>query len=335
MKNRLKRLELSSVDLVRAGANQKADICLFKSAQPPMEQDIPIDDRTFLTYTGALAKSILSIQEDDELNSGAKAEMVQKSFEQFQRAVAAFAPGEPEDDPEDDPIMEPELEEIQEIEKSAGDLDHIVEIEKFNPYHGTDGRFSAADGAGSFTYAPGKSEAHDKAIQSAKAKDFHKNISAAKASNDERDRWRVDVHDEKDYISDKLHVSKGGSTIAVESNGNIVSVCHHPGDTETRGRDLLKWAIENGGDRLDAFGENLFNFYTRNGFEPVSYTKFDERYAPEGWAKGVDAPEPVIFYKYTGAKGTMRYNEFLSSGKEFADYDTAYAARDNEIGGTK
>lgn len=38
------------------------------------------------------------------------------------------------------------------------------EVLKFNPYHGPDGRFSSAHGAHSFTYAPGKSKAHDLAI---------------------------------------------------------------------------------------------------------------------------------------------------------------------------
>lgn len=50
-------------------------------------------------------------------------------------------------------------------------FDRIVEIEKFNPYHGKDGRFSSADGAASFTYAPGKSNAHDLAIARANAKE--------------------------------------------------------------------------------------------------------------------------------------------------------------------
>jgi len=31
----LKNIKLTSVDLVRAGANQEADICLFKSLSPP------------------------------------------------------------------------------------------------------------------------------------------------------------------------------------------------------------------------------------------------------------------------------------------------------------
>ena len=39
---------------------------------------------------------------------------------------------------------------------------------KFNPYHDSLGRFSTANGAASFTYAPGKSKAHDKAIATAK-----------------------------------------------------------------------------------------------------------------------------------------------------------------------
>lgn len=34
MATKLKKIQLTSVDLVRAGANQEADICLFKSAAP-------------------------------------------------------------------------------------------------------------------------------------------------------------------------------------------------------------------------------------------------------------------------------------------------------------
>lgn len=43
-------------------------------------------------------------------------------------------------------------------------VDCIVEVEKFNPYHDAKGRFASADSATSFTYAPGKSKAHDLAI---------------------------------------------------------------------------------------------------------------------------------------------------------------------------
>lgn len=41
-------------------------------------------------------------------------------------------------------------------------------VEKFNPYHGADGRFTSASGAASFTYKPGSSKAHDNAIENEK-----------------------------------------------------------------------------------------------------------------------------------------------------------------------
>ena len=44
MASLLKNLRLTSVDLVRAGANQQADICLFKSVKPPDSRVISVDD---------------------------------------------------------------------------------------------------------------------------------------------------------------------------------------------------------------------------------------------------------------------------------------------------
>lgn len=43
-------------------------------------------------------------------------------------------------------------------------------IEKFNPYHDSKGRFATSNGAASFTYKPGASTAHTKAIEREKAK---------------------------------------------------------------------------------------------------------------------------------------------------------------------
>lgn len=45
------------------------------------------------------------------------------------------------------------------VAKTFGEL-----VEKFNPYHDRLGRFTTANGAASFTYAPGRSKAHDNAI---------------------------------------------------------------------------------------------------------------------------------------------------------------------------
>lgn len=75
----------------------------------------------------------------------------------------------------------------------------------------------------------------------------------------------------------------------------------------------------------------MFNFYTKNDFEPVSCTDFDKEYAPDGWQDGVDDEEPILFYVYTGKPYTEKtFEEFVQS-VEHKDYETAYAERDNII----
>ena len=192
MANRLKNMRLTSVDLVRNGANQEADICLFKSAdpeedpvQPTTEEknifkrfinwmrenhaDDPQDDEetvekdysTFNSlnaaresneklwqYTNALTESIRSIQMDQDLSKDQKYQLMVESLDQFDAAMddlieilSGTTPGGlAKSDPEED-------------------------VEKFNPYHGADGRFSSAGGGGKFYATPGKSKAHDLAIE--------------------------------------------------------------------------------------------------------------------------------------------------------------------------
>ena len=69
------------------------------------------------------------------------------------------------------------------------EIDTICEVNKFNPYHDARGRFTSAGGAASFTYAPGKSKAHDMAIQREKERRAsatkHINGSTVTLTNDE------------------------------------------------------------------------------------------------------------------------------------------------------
>lgn len=87
-------------------------------------------------------------------------------------------PGAPEDVVKEfNEYMKADLDEITEttaksfneiLKGESPDLSNgaksFSEIAKFNPYHGPDGRFTTSGGAASFTYAPGKSKAHDNAI---------------------------------------------------------------------------------------------------------------------------------------------------------------------------
>lgn len=141
MANKLKNLQLTSVDLVRAGANQEADIMLHKSAAAPEATETPTEpeknilkrfidwlqktpqeaeieaentiekaDETAELYKDAITKSIQSIVSDETLTPEQKNTMIEKSLGQYHEKMA--------------------------------------EIAKYNHYHGKDGRFTSANGGG-------------------------------------------------------------------------------------------------------------------------------------------------------------------------------------------
>lgn len=66
-------------------------------------------------------------------------------------------------------------------------------------------------------------------------------------------------------------------------------------------------------------------------FEPVSWCQFDEQFAPPGWTKGRDKPEPIVFYKYTGMQYAVSLDDFTASVAMSADYDSAKNQRDNSL----
>ena len=176
-----------------------------------------------------------------------------------------------------------------------------------------------------------------KSFGSADAPSFAKSLKTAYDKMEEtapEKAWRVTVHSqqelEEEYPGAKLHITDGGSTVAVTKDGDIISVCGNPGD-KLRGKDLLKLAVENGGKKLDSYSGN-HGFYVKCGFEAVSWCEFDEQYAPPGWVKGRDKPEPVICYKYTGQSNQSRNEQdIFNSIPASADYDSAQAARNQSI----
>ena len=176
-----------------------------------------------------------------------------------------------------------------------------------------------------------------KSFGSADAPSFAKSLKTAYDKMEEtapEKAWRVTVHSqqelEEEYPGAKLHITDGGSTVAVTKDGDIMSDCGNPGD-KLRGKDLLKLAVENGGKKLDSYSGN-HGFYVKCGFEAVSWCEFDEQYAPPGWVKGRDKPEPVIFYKYTGQSNQSRNEQdIFNSIPASADYDAAQAARNQSI----
>ena len=156
---------------------------------------------------------------------------------------------------------------------------------------------------------------------------FKRTLDEAKSTVSDKAAWRVDdTHSAEDYKGVKTLTTQQGSTIAIKKNGDIISVCKNSKDVAT-GSDLLRQAVAMGGTKLDSFSGN-YDFYVRNGFEPVSWTPFNKEYAPHDWIDGKHMAEPVIFFKYTGKQTNKSLSEFLHSVKASKEYDEALEIRD-------
>lgn len=174
--------------------------------------------------------------------------------------------------------------------------------------------------------------------KSVDTKTFVNTLAEAKATVDPKRAWRVSspnsaVFDEE-HPNAKKYTTPGGSTVAITPDGDIVALCRNENDS-LRGWQLMKFAVKNGGVKLDSFSGN-HEFYTKNGFEPVSWTRFvdEEKVRPDDWKPEYDK-EPVVFYKYTGKATNESLEDFKNRVPESKDYFAAQKMRDDQIGGKK
>lgn len=154
---------------------------------------------------------------------------------------------------------------------------------------------------------------------------FIEAMKKAKKGYPKQDRWRVvEHHHEFEYVT------MGGSTIALEKDGNICGLCRNVSD-RLCGEMLLDLAIQMGGTKTQAFGRKLYEFYTKNGFYPVSWIKFNyDKIKIKGWNKKYEK-EPLIFYAYWQTKKAESYDEFIMSTNPSRTEKSAYKNRDKWI----
>ena len=160
MATKLKKMKLTSVDLVRAGANQEADICLFKSADPPEATESPTEAETnifkrFLNwirenpteaenepqdhiekgddlpdleylYKSALSESLQSIMADDTLTEIEKKDMSEESLRQYAEKIRELERAE-EDYDGGNNIDEEAIEEVDDFDKEDDIQEEIIE----------------------------------------------------------------------------------------------------------------------------------------------------------------------------------------------------------------
>nr|DAJ21259.1 MAG TPA: hypothetical protein [Myoviridae sp. cttWQ44] len=132
--------------------------------------------------------------------------------------------------------------------------------------------------------------------------------------------------------------------VGIAPDGDIVAVFKNKNGGPPKALDtMMPIAIEQGGDRLDCYGEGLAKLYAKYGFEPVARVEFNKTYANEGWTP--DKGEPYIYVmKHNGdsadtvAQKMGTYPKITDDqlaalptyGKE--DYDAAIAYRDSLMG---
>ena len=81
----------------------------------------------------------------------------------------------------------------------------------------------------------------------------------------------------------------------------------------------MQFAVNNGGTKLDSFDGN-YGFYRVCGFEPVLWIHFNEEYSPKGsngWIKGTNHSEPILFMKYAGNPVRLSQEESIESLRNF------------------
>ncbi len=201
---------------------------------------------------------------------------------------------------------------------------------RFNPNHDAKGRFTTGSGSGGLSSNGG----NIKNI-TGQGKTYNDALITAKSGQSADIAWRVDTdsHSPEDFNKCKALIkTDGGSVAAVTQDGDIISVCKNKKDNVS-GKELIEAAVEAGGTKLDSYDGN-YGFYRKCGFEPVSWTKWDDRYAPSGWDPKRDSREDIIFFKYTGNKSNLSFEElrfekenWKNSKKPAADYDAAEKER--------
>ena len=141
-------------------------------------------------------------------------------------------------------------------------------------------------------------------------------------------------------------MSKDGLAGAlVTADGDIEAVFKNPrSSARGAGSSLLMSSINNGGNKLDCYGDGLVNLYAKYGFEPVARVPWNPEYAPDGWTYG---PKDVYVMKLAGGLdadgvaarlglsesdgGFHRWTQEELDALPTMDYDEALAYRDSLI----
>lgn len=163
-------------------------------------------------------------------------------------------------------------------------------------------------------------------------------------SSDVKNGWCVTPKTAQDLQSENVRtVMNADGTVGagIAPNGDIVAVFKNKNGGPAKAlHTLMPAVIEQGGDRLDCYGEGLVGVYAQYGFIPVARVEFNPEYANDGWTPDKGTPY-IYFMAHNGDSAAVvaekigAYPEITKQqldslptfGKEA--YDEAMAYRDN------
>lgn len=163
---------------------------------------------------------------------------------------------------------------FEKADRVAKSFDEIIEISKFNPYHDSRGRFSTADAATSFTYAPGKSKAHDNAI--AREKERHQK----QQEEQEKPRTITLNQQYKEMANNWSHMNDKGAYVEREANKQLDAFRDEfkNGDYTDEQKAYLKQRENEYADLLtEKYNDQLYREGTNPSAMMAGPAKFDHR----------------------------------------------------------
>lgn len=201
----------------------------------------------------------------------------------------------------------------------------------------SDGLRAAQQARGTPVYAVREATAEPATYESA--------LQAARAA-DAVNGWCVTQKSRQELRDGNIRTfmnENGTVGVGVAPDGDIVAVFKNPQGGPRKAMDtMMPIAIEQGGKKLDCYGEGLVRVYERYGFVPVARVAFNPEYANDGWTPEKGYPYIYMMMHNGDSAETVAANigKYPSMSKEQltalptydADgYDDAMNLRDEKL----
>lgn len=303
---------------------------LYKSIQTFGSLTMAAENRDKLyRYNDALMQSLYSILDDSDCDETVKMQYFNSTMEQYAAAMKDLFPKLISAKP-------PQPEMAAMLKADTDRYDEIVEVEKFNPYHDSKGRFASANGYASFTTRtrdPSKQHMADRAI----AREKERAAAAGGAAAGSGEAKPAEKPAEKP-ANDKMTITATGKSTLPES---VLSKCQEV-EAKTVNRKTEKMTIVDSDGNVileKSGGKGSVSFGAREGFYMNDTTTVTHNHPGEygGTFSGADV-KVLVDYKLkairaVGKEGTYSLERGDTNSNKSYDFKTEFAKKSDALNG--